>query len=236
MTFKKLAPILPLAALCGLAVLVQPGCSTSGAKATAIPTATANAANATWTPLSADTVTNTISPTATRTITRTPTLSNTRTLSWTPSQTYTYTDSPTPCTTPQGTTVTTINVDCWNTSGGCLVCGNTAYACTPFTNTCAFTDPCPGGQAAVQIVANVFGLACTTGAGFDTSCNGTAIGSTTNATYLCSCGTCTIWCHDSGYYGGGFPGYVSGGTNNFAFSNIVGQFCMSYVTLSIGCQ
>jgi len=232
---KLLVPA--LLALCAGAVALVPACTSSSGSATATPAATSTAsANGTWTPLAADTETSTVSPTATRTITRTPSLTNTRTLSWTFSPTWTPTDTATPCTTPQGTSVLTVTVDCWNVYG-CSICGTgQLYDCLTGSSTCTFTDPCPGGMTCVEVVASVNGTSCAFSGGFSLDVNGTAVGSISNMGYQCVCNSCTTWCVDSGYFGSGFTGWVSGGTNTLNMTNIASSLCLNNVVLQIGCQ
>ena len=217
-----------LAATGLMAVLAGSACSTSSAKATAVPaTQTPNGSQATWTPLAVDTITNTVSPTPTRTITRTRTSTSTNTNTATPCSA-----NPSPIVT--GTPIT-ITVDCWN-GGGCTVCGYASYLCiTNIASPCTFTDPVPGGLAAVQVWASVNGLSCIANGTVQSTVDGTVIGSDCGTTYLCSCNSCQTWDHTSQYYSGGFPSWVYGGTNTYTMT-VTGQFCMSHVLLTVGCE
>jgi len=209
-------------AVCTAALVLAafvPACTTSARKPTA--TEVAIASNTPFVP----------SGTATGSMTHT--ITNTRTSTYSPTFTITNTPQPTPAVT--GTPVT-ITVDCWN-AGNCNVCGATSYVCLTTFTSCTFTDPCPGGMTAHQIAADVYGLPCNNGLGFSTDVNGTALGNTSGVASYCNCSTCANYVHQGSYYGGGFPGYISGGTNTFNLTGLGGNtFCLAYVNLLIGCQ
>jgi len=211
----------------------QTGCTTSSqrrATATAEPN---TPVPTTPTPLNSNTAT----------VTFTRTVTNTRTITETPTETATQTppQSPTPANTPQVTgTPITITVDCWSATNFCVICSALNYSCSSlsgWTPSCAFTDPCPGGTSARQIAAIILGESCTALTTFATDVNGTALGSTANAPVQCGCNACDSWTHVSAYYSGGFPGWVTAGTNTFSFTSITGgQMCISYVQLTVACQ
>ena len=177
-----------------------------------------------------------------RTATNTPTYTSTPTGSRSPSRTATRTSTPTPTFTETVTPTPTyvafnIIVDCWNT-GGCTVCGNTLYSCLigPVVNNCNFTDPCPGGRQVRRIVTTADGLSCTSPLTLTTSVDGTAIGTSGPAPNAnCVCGACEYFAQDSGYYGGGFPGYAYGGTNTYTINVTAGTLCLSYVEVLVYC-
>lgn len=171
-------------------------------------------------------------PTATRTPSSTATV--TRTFWFT--STMVATTTPVPNASVSGTPIQ-IAIDCWN-SGGCTVCGSVLYSCTGsggWTGVCAFTDPCPSGLVAKQVAAKMRGAACANGTSFSTEVNGIALGTTTDNDN-CLCGVCSEWVHLSQYYGGGFPGWVAGGSNTFLIPPVIGQLCVTEVVLTIGCE
>ena len=131
-----------------------------------------------------------------------------------------------------------ISIDCWNASG-CILCYTSAYDCigSPLWQpSCSFADPCPAGLVVKQIAARVFGGTCSSSPSFTMTVGGTVVGSYGNGGLTCSCGQCVQIARLSPYFASGFPGYVSGGSNTFAFTQTDGILCVSWVDLTFGCE
>lgn len=177
---------------------------------------------ATYTPIP------TYTPFSTFTVTRTHTI--TLTASGTP----TFTPTSTPTSTPPEVIVPVI-LGCWTGGPGCLC--TTTYACFTGVSNCGFSDPCPAGRIVVRAVARAYFQSCASAVSFSSNVNGYVMGSVSGWPVDCACnGTCDQVTHDTGYVGGGLPGWVYGGTDYCGLNVTAGTVCLGQIDLTLYCR
>lgn len=141
----------------------------------------------------------------------------------------------------------TITIDCWEGTGCSF--NDTDMACRPpELDTCSFHDPLPLGSVVTEIRGTVYGCdSFHVDVSWENALNGTLIGSSVDPgpdgitegaatagveeVLGCDCSTVPF---QSSNYPNGFPNYVYGGTNTFAFGNFSGfTYCVRDVSLTL---